>query len=70
MSDSRAHTEHRITISTKWGTRKRFAAKSAIDAHDMREAFESATTPYYEGCSVVVEARQISAWSQVPEPAE
>lgn len=59
--------EYRIVVETKFGTVHRWPMKSIAKAEATKEVYETTTSPYYSGCRVWIEQRELPKWERVRE---
>lgn len=59
--------EYRIVVETKFGSTHRWPMKSLEKAEATKEVYESTTSPYFSGCRVWIEQREIPKWVVVEE---
>jgi len=60
-------TEYRVVVKTIHGTTRRIhmGKKGRDDAIEVAKVYADATTPYYMGSTVDVEAREVSDWKSI-----
>ncbi len=60
-------TEYRVVVETRHGTTRRIemGKQGRDDAERVGDVYLSSATPYYEGSTVEVQAREVGCWHPV-----
>lgn len=61
--------EYRVVVKTRHGTTHRWAKKGSKEALECARVYADAATPFYYGCDVTIERREVGEWHDaLPAP--